>query len=39
MKNTIETIFYYPKSLEFEDYYRQYNNGTIAPRTIVFAED
>lgn len=34
----INTIFYYPDSLTFEEYQSRLNNNDIAARTIVFAD-
>ena len=34
----INTIFYFPSSLTFQDYLELLNSGQIAQRTIVFAE-
>lgn len=38
MSNKINSIFYFPESLTFESYLSQLNSGSIAQRTIVFAE-
>ena len=35
----INTIFYFPNSLTFEDYTRKLNDGEISSRTIVFADN
>lgn len=35
----IDTIFYYPQSLSFDDYRTQLENEEISPDTIVFAHD
>lgn len=34
----IETIFYFPPSLTFDEYTTKLNNGELADRTIVFAD-
>lgn len=34
----INTIFYFPSSLTFQDYTTMLNNGEIAERTVVFAD-
>ena len=36
--NEINTIFYFPASLTFEEYTTKLNQGEIAARTIVFAD-